>query len=55
MSLGPEQLRHARTAPELQQSRLHLSSFCGLNFGTAPCGGDVLHSCLKMSRTKRPM
>ena len=24
-------------------------------FYTTPCGGEVLHSCLKMSRTKRPM
>ena len=22
---------------------------------TTPCGGEVLHSCSKMSRTKRPM
>ena len=21
----------------------------------APCGGEVLHACLKMSRAKRPM
>ena len=23
--------------------------------GVIPCGGEVLHICLKMSRTKRPM